>query len=315
MPTARRPRKGSLQFYPRKRAAKFIPRTNWSTIPAQKEDGVSGFIVYKVGMRTAVVRDATEKSMTKGKLISMPITILEAPNMKVYAVRFYKDKKVVKDIVVSNDKELKRIIKVQKQIKNFDQQIPSDYNNIHLILYSLPGQTNVKKTPDLAEVAVNAKDKLSFVKNLLGKEISISQFSPSDLVDIHGLTKGKGLVGPMKRFGISKRQHKSEKGVRRPGSLGPWHPARVTFRAPMAGQLGMFTRIINNLAILNRGNVKEKNINLSGGFQNYGDVSSSYIIVKGSVQGPQKRQLLITGAARPSKEQTKKKFEFMEIVK
>jgi len=315
MPTTRRPRKGSLQFYPRKRAGKFIPRTNWATISVQKEEGVLGFIVYKVGMRTAVVRDSTEKSMTKGKLISIPVTILEAPNMKIYAVRFYKGKKVVKDVVVSNDKELKKILKIQKQIKNFDQQIPPDYDNVHLILYSLPAQTNVKKTPDLAEVAINSKDKLSFVKNILGKEISISQFSPANLIDVHGLTKGKGLVGPMQRFGISKRQHKSEKGVRRPGSLGPWHPARVTFRAPMAGQLGMFTRVTNNLLILNRGSIKEKDINLSEGFQNYGKISSSYIIVKGSVQGPQKRQLLITGVARPSKKQSKTKFEFVELIK
>lgn len=315
MPTARRPRKGSLQFYPRKRAAKFIPRTNWSTIPAQKEDGVLGFIAYKVGMRTAIVRDTTEKSMTKGKTISVPVTILEVPNMKVYAVRFYKDNKVIKDIVVSNDKELKRIIKTPKEIKNFEKEIPSDYNNIHLILYSIPSQTSVKKTPDIAEVAINAQDKLAFVKSILGKEISISHFSHGNLADVHGLTKGKGLVGPMQRFGISKRQHKSEKGVRRPGSLGPWHPARVTFRTPMAGQLGMFTRITNNLAVLNKGEIKEKDINLSGGFPNYGNISSSYIIVKGSVQGPQKRQLLITSAARPSKEQSKKKLEFLELVK
>ena len=88
----------------------------------------------------------------------------------------------------------------------------------------------------------------------LGKEISISDvFEKDQVVDLRGLTKGQGFSGSVKRFGITLKSHKSEKGRRRPGSLGPWHPARVTFRAPQAGQLGMFTRAIFNNKILNCG--------------------------------------------------------------
>jgi len=70
------------------------------------------------------------------------------------------------------------------------------------------------------------------------------------LVDIRGLTIGKGLQGPVKRFGITLKAHKSEKGQRSVGAIGSFHPTRVTFRVPRAGQLGMFTRVTYNNKLL-----------------------------------------------------------------
>ena len=124
---------------------------------------------------------------------------------------------------------------------------------------------------------------------------------------MRGLTKGKGMQGPVKRFGITLRNHKSEKGVRKVGSIGPWHPARVTFRVPMAGQLGLFSRIIYNQKIINFGLISEKDINPPQGFRNYGKIRSNYIIIKGSVQGPSKRQILLTPSLRPTKLKSKAK--------
>src|SRR3989344_3829045 len=105
-----RPRSGTLQFYPRKRISKFLPRVNWTPITVEK--GIGGFIVYKAGMGTALVKDTTDKSMTQGKEITMPVTILEAPPMKVFSIRFYQNGIVVKDMIVSTDKELKRKLRV-----------------------------------------------------------------------------------------------------------------------------------------------------------------------------------------------------------
>ena len=53
MPKINRPRFGSLQFWPRKRAEKEIPSVNWKTI---KGKGILGFITYKVGMATEIGR-------------------------------------------------------------------------------------------------------------------------------------------------------------------------------------------------------------------------------------------------------------------
>jgi len=314
MAKASKPRAGSLQFWPRKRAEKQLPSVNWTVIHGGKDEGILGFITYKVGMASAVVKDDTLHSMTKGKKVVVPVTILEAPNMKIYSVRFYKEGSVMKDIIVSNDKELRRAISaVPKTLGSLDN-VPHGFDDIRIIAYSIPSQTNIKKTPDLIELAVNAKDKLSFVKNHVGKELSYKDFLKHNLLDVRGLTTGRGLVGPVKRFGITLKQHKSEKGVRRPGSLAPWHPARVTYRTPMAGQLGMFTRVHYNLNLIHSGSVSEKDINPGTGFKHYGKVNSNYIIVKGSVQGPPKRQILLTPSFRPTKFQAKKKLEFQELL-
>jgi large subunit ribosomal protein L3 len=312
--TARRPRWGSLQFYPRKRAAKALPSINWNVMKVEnKEPQVLGFIAYKVAMATAIVKDSTDKSMTQNKRIPVPVTILEVPSMKVYSVRFLKAGKIVKDVVVSNDKELARVIRLPKEIKAFDSQVPADYDNIRLLVYSLAKQTSVKKTPDMTEVAIAGENKLEVAKSLIGKELSLKDLFKFDLVDVRGLTTGKGLVGTIKRFGLTLKSHKSEKGRRRPGSLAPWHPARITFKTPMAGQLGMFTRVHYNQKVITTGSIAEKNINPGTGFKNYGKIKSNFIVVKGSVQGPTKRQVVLTPSFRATKKTAKTKLEFIEL--
>jgi len=314
MVTRKSPRKGSLQFWPRKRANKFLPRVNWDVVNSVGKS-LKGFIGYKVGMVSLYVKDNTNDSMTKGKNIAVPSTILECPGMKIYSVRFYKDNKLVTEVLSENfDKELKRIVKLpgKKDGKKIDDVKSEEYNDIKVICYSLVKKTGLKKKPDLSEIGIKGslEEKMHFIKEKIGKEISIIDvFGKGELVDLRGLTKGKGLSGPVRRFGIQLKNQKSEKGRRRPGSLGPWHPARVIFRVPMAGQLGMFTRVVYNNKILDLGKSEGKFKNI----KNYGDVKTDYIIVKGSVQGPAKRQLLITAPLRETKKTKKKNYELIEI--
>ena len=121
------------------------------------------------------------------------------------------------------------------------------------------------------------------------------------------------MSGPVKRFGITLKSHKSEKGRRRPGSLGPWHPARVTFRVPQAGQLGMFTRVVYNSKIIDMGKISEENKKDFSNIKNYGDMKTEYIIVKGSVQGTSKRQLLLTSPLRETRKMKKINYELLEL--
>ncbi|HLD54843.1 MAG TPA: 50S ribosomal protein L3 [Candidatus Nanoarchaeia archaeon] len=314
MVTRKSPRKGSLQFWPRKRVNKFLPRVNWNVVNSVGKS-LKGFIGYKAGMVSLYVKDNTNDSMTKGKNIAVPSTILECPGMKIYSVRFYKDNKLVTEVLSENfDKELKRIVKLpgKKDGKKIDDVKSEEYNDIKVICYSLVKKTGLKKKPDLSEIGIKGslEEKMHFIKEKIGKEISIIDvFGKGELVDLRGLTKGKGLSGPVRRFGIQLKNQKSEKGRRRPGSLGPWHPARVIFRVPMAGQLGMFTRVVYNNKILDLGKSEGKFKNI----KNYGDVKTDYIIVKGSVQGPAKRQLLITAPLRETKKTKKKNYELIEI--
>ena len=128
-------------------------------------------------------------------------------------------------------------------------------------------------------------------------------------VDIRAVTKAKGFQGPVKRFGIQLKASKSVKGRRRPGSLGPWHPARVIFRVPMAGQLGFFTRTVYNNKVVDLGKAEDKFKNI----KNYGDIKTEYLILRGSIQGPSKRQVILTETLRPTKKQLKKDYELIEL--
>src|SRR3989344_3642072 len=156
MPRSAKPRAGSLQFWPRKRIRKVLPSVNWHEVqnsnPAGKDSRLLGFIAYKVGMASALVKDNTENSLTKGKRVILPVTLLETPNMKIYSVRFYNKGIVTKEIVVSNDKELKRKLKAPAQPGKLDAP-PEHYEDIRVIVYSIVKLTSVKKTPDYIEPA------------------------------------------------------------------------------------------------------------------------------------------------------------------
>ena len=93
------PRKGSMQFWPRKRSDYTLHSVNWSPVLAKhgaQKSNILGFIAYKAGMASAFVKDNTPDSMTKGKKIIVPVTILECPSLKILSVRFYKDKKILR---------------------------------------------------------------------------------------------------------------------------------------------------------------------------------------------------------------------------
>ena len=318
MSAPKSPRKGSLQYWPRKRASKLLPSVNWNAIKVSNKLGLKGFIGYKAGMASAIVKDNTATSMTKGKDITIPITIIECPPLKIFSVRFYKDRIVSKEILAENlDKELKRKLKFPKTKNKTDINSikPDEYDDIRVICYSDVKKTGIKKTPDLSEIGISGslEEKMRFIKENLHKEISIVNiFEKGQLIDLRGLTRGKGLSGPVKRFGITLKSHKSEKGQRRPGSLGPWNPSRVTFKAPMAGQIGMFTRAIYNNKIIDLGEAEDKKFD---GIPNYGDLKTEYIIVAGSVQGPSKRQLIITQPLRKTKRQSKKDYKLVEVLR
>ena len=312
----RGPRSGSLQFYPRVRAKKVLPRVSWNFL-SKDEPGLLGFIGYKVGMKSAYVKDNTPNSLTKGQRIIIPITIIECPLMKIFSIRFYKNKKVIGDVLNSNiDKEMKKKVKLPKEAKKkIEDYKEGDYDNIRVIVYSQVKKTGIKKKPDVCELGLSGtiSEKLEFVKANMGKEISIKDVFNEGVVDIHGVTKGKGTQGPMKRFGLALRSHKSEKGRRGPGSGGPWHPARVEYTQPMAGQMGYFTRVVYSNKIIEMNSIAEKDINPKNGFKKYGEIKTDFLIVFGSIQGPSKRQVLVTSPLRASKKQTKKNYELIEL--
>jgi large subunit ribosomal protein L3 len=312
-----RPRHGSLQFWPRKRAQKELPSINWKPLE-DKNLGKTllGTIAYKVGMCSVIAKDNTMHSLTKGKTIAFPITILECPPIKILGIRLYKGTTVALDILAPQlDKELKRKLKLPKKESSLDINA-ENFDNVHVLAYTDVKKTAIKKTPNIAEMGIKGKDskeKFEIAKGLLGKEININDiFDKNQLVDTHAVTKAKGLQGPVKRFGITFKQHKSEKGVRRPGSLGPWHPARVTFKVPISGQLGYFTRVQYNNKVLEMDNIAKSKLD-NRVFMNYGLIKTKYCAIKGSVGGAQKRAIILTFPIRTTKGAEKENFEIIKF--
>ena len=78
MTKAHKPRLGSMQFWPRKRARHSVARIrSWAE---SKKAKPQAFIGYKVGMTHLLVVDNRPKSITKGDKIASPVTIIECPH-------------------------------------------------------------------------------------------------------------------------------------------------------------------------------------------------------------------------------------------
>jgi len=329
MPTTRRPRKGSMQFWPRKKAKRQTARVrSWATSNETKPLGFAG---YKAGMTHAMVIDNRAKSLTKGEKISTPITIIECPAVKAAAIRFYKKDykglKVISEIFADKlDKELSKKISIPKKAKNKIEDMSEtqgvsehaqkssisdikDYDDIRLLVYTQPKLTGIgKKKPELFEIAIGGKkeEKLNYAKEKLGKEIKIDEiFKEGEQVDIHAVTKGKGFQGPVKRFGIGLRSHKSEKTKRGPGTLGGWKAqGHFMYRVAHAGQTGYHLRTEYNKQILKISSKLEE-VKTKAGFSHYGFVKNQFVLLRGSIAGPAKRLIRFNVATRPNKHMTK----------
>jgi large subunit ribosomal protein L3 len=300
MPDVKNPRRGSMQFWPRKRAKRIYPRIRSHNKP--KEAQLSGFAGYKVGMTHVIVKDNNKNSLTKGTEISFPVTVLEAPPIKVLGVRFYKKDSygklyVVKDIVGRiNDKNLKRKIRLPKKDKSFEE---IEFDEARALCYTQPSKIkNFKKKPEVFEVGVGGskEDQLSYLKSIIGKEIKVSDiFKEGSFVDVYAITKGKGTQGPVKRFGVKIRSHKAEKTKRGPGSIaGGWKAqGHMMYRVAFAGQTGYHQRYEMNKQIIAISDDFSK-LNPKGGFVRYGEVSNEYILLKGSLPGAVKRTVYLT---------------------
>ncbi|MBU1974011.1 MAG: 50S ribosomal protein L3, partial [Nanoarchaeota archaeon] len=296
------PHRGSMQFWPRKRARYSLARVrSWAEESKVKP---LGFVGYKAGMTQLRLDDSRPKSLTKGQTIVYPTTIVECPPMVIFGVVFYKNKRKFASILHSKlAKELKKKIQLpKKQLTKMDEI--KEFDDLKLLIHTTPKLTGIgTKKPKISEIALGGakEEKLSYAQENLGKEIKIEDvFENGVLVDLHGITIGKGFQGTVKRYGVQIRQHKSEKTKRGIGNLGGWTPKRVDFRVQQPGKMGYHLRTEYNKQILKIGNDGE-NITPKGGKNRYGVIKNSYVLVKGSIPGPKKRAVVITQAIRPNK--------------
>jgi len=305
-----RPRRGSLAYSPRKRAKREVPRVrSW---PEQSEPRIQGFAGYKAGMSHTIIIDDRPNSPTEGMEISVPVTILETPPLKIAAIRAYNNTPYGRKVSLeewANDLEtdLKKLMPLRKGSSAREGSLDGA-EEIRLLMYTLPKKVSgiSKKVPDLMEMRVGAKDVKStfeYAHKIIGKEVAISDiYKIGELVDVISITKGKGTQGPVKRWGVTIQDRKAFRGGkgRHIGNLGPWNPARVRWTVPQLGQTGYHQRTEFNKRIIKIGS-NGSEVTPQGGFLKYGIIKGDYIMLKGSVPGPIKRLVRIRDAIRPSR--------------
>ena len=166
-----------------------------------------------------------------------------------------------------------------------------------------------QKKAHLLEIQVNGgsmEEKVAFAKSLLEKEVKVSDvFEMDEMVDVIGVTKGKGYEGVTTRWGTTRLPRKTHRGLRKVACVGAWHPSRLHFTVPRAGQNGYHHRTMINKKIYRLGaagdaksastesDLTEKSITPMGGFPHYGVVNNDWVMLKGSVIGTRKRVLTL----------------------
>ena len=116
-----------------------------------------------------------------------------------------------------------------------------------------------------------------------GGEVALSLFKPGDIVDVTGLSKGKGFTGVMKRHGFhgSPGSHGTHEYFRHGGSVGSAAYPHHTFKGlKMPGQHGNRKVTVQNIRVLD---VKE---------------DQNLILLKGGIPGSRHGLILIRSATK-----------------
>jgi large subunit ribosomal protein L3 len=115
----------------------------------------------------------------------------------------------------------------------------------------------------------------------VGQEVKVEIFAAGDIVDVTGVSKGKGFQGVIKRHGQSRgpMAHGS-RYHRRPGSMGPVAPNRVFKGKLLPGRMGGEQVTVQNLEIIKV------------------DVERNLLLVKGNVPGPRRGLVQVKGAVK-----------------
>ncbi len=297
MPKRTRPRRGSLQYWPRRRAKEIVARTAFW--PVSKDAKLLGFAGWKAGMTHVQYIDQNAKSPTYGKTINRAVTVLDAPSLFVCAIRFYSHSRVIGEKWAKLPKDM--ILKMKMNSKSEGKQ---DAHDVRVVVATQPAKSGMRsKKSDTFEIGIggDVKHKIEYAESLLGKEISAKDvFKNGDFIDASAVTRGFGFTGPVKRWGIRIQTRKDKQMHRHVGSIGSTVPRHVDWRVPAAGQYGYLLRTEFNKKVL----MVDDNVNKvipAGGFVGYGLPKESVILIEGSVPGPVKRLIRIRKALRTNK--------------
>jgi len=298
---------------------------------------LTAFMGYKAGS-THIVREVDKPgSKVHKKEVVEAVTILETPPICVVGLvgyvqtpqglrsltsvwaqhlseecrrRFYKNwyrskkKAFTKYALKYEAEKKKRTIDLDiKRIKKY-------CSVVRVIAHTQIRKINMRsKKAHILEIQVNggtSAQKVDFGLSLFEKQISVdSIFEENEQIDIIGISKGHGFEGVTARWGTTRLPRKTHKGLRKVACIGAWHPSRVQWSVPRAGQYGYYHRTEINKKIYRVGkagdkksastalDLTEKSITPMGGFPHFGIINEDFLMIKGGIIGTRKRAITL----------------------
>jgi large subunit ribosomal protein L3e len=338
-----RPRHGNLGFLPRKRTKHHAGKIkSFPKDDASKKPHLTAFMTYKAGM-THIVRDVDRpgSKMNKKEIVE-GVSVLEAPPMVIVGFVGYVETPRGLRALTSvwaghlSDEVKRRFYKTYNKSKKkaFTKyqkrwgatiECPSEIERakkycqvIRAICHTQIGKVKIgQKKAHIKEIQINGGtpvEKVDFAMGLFEQQVKVADvFNQDEMCDIIGSTRGHGYNGVITRWGCSRLPRKTHRGLRKVACIGTWHPARVQFQVPRAGQDGYHHRTEINKKIYRVGkNLKEdpanattendlteKGITPMGGFAHFGEVKEDWVMIKGTVCGPKKRVLTLRKSLLP----------------
>merc|ERR1719253_1998141 len=229
--------------------------------------------------------------------------------------RFYKNYYLAKKKAFSNyAKRYQEDAKSKKHVNRDIQRIKKYCSTVRVLCATQMDKLKGfrQKKAHLMEIQVNGgttAKKVEWATSKFEQEVSIGEvFQKDEMVDTIAITRGKGTQGVIKRFGVARLPRKTHRGLRKVACIGAWHPSAVKWTVARVGNLGYYHRTQLNQKVYRvgsgavRGTANNasteadpdaKNITPLGGFPHYGIVNEDFMLVRGSVMGPRKRQVTI----------------------
>ena len=172
---------------------------------------------------------------------------------------------------------------LQKKTVDTDgyEAIQVGFEDKRVKLSNKPEQGHVAKANTAPKRFIREFRNVNVEEYEVGQEVKVEVFAEGDVVDVTGVTKGKGFQGVIKRHGQSRgpMAHGS-RYHRRPGSMGPVAPNRVFKQKKLPGQMGGTVVTIQNLEIVKV------------------DAERNLLLVKGNVPGSKKALVAVKTAVK-----------------
>ena len=197
------------------------------------------------------------------------------------------------------------VVEVEPNVVTQIKTVETDgYEAIQIAAFSAKEKnTNKAKMGHLKKAGVEPKRFLKEIRGVnisdysLGQVVDASIFTEGEMVDVQGISKGKGFQGVIKRYNQTRGPmgHGSQyhRGV---GSMGTLLPMHVLKGKKLPGHMGHELVTVQNLEIVKI------------------DLENNIVLIKGNVPGPKKSLIVIkTAVKNPDKVNKNEELVFYEV--